>query len=134
MTFSRAFAKAVKLPSRVPSSAGRGGLFSGGNLLGSGAQSGMEAYTSIGAAYGPIRRICEAVSLVKWSVYQQTETVGKIDREFLDDAVAPARHPATALLTRPNPFMTWGIDLAPRYTRSPGRLTRSMRSMTGRPA
>ncbi len=91
MTLARAIARAasttLKLPDRVPQSSGSlNALGSGGGLLGSGAQSGMEAYRSIGAAYGPIRRICESVALVKWSVYQQTGSLGDTDRQLLDDA------------------------------------------------
>lgn len=106
MTILRALAASVKLPNRVPQG-DRPGVLGGSGLFSDGGTDGMEAYRDIGAAYGPIRRICETTSLIKWSVYQQTEKAGKIDRVLIDDAVAPARYPATAVLTHPNPYMTW---------------------------
>lgn len=111
MTLFRAAARSVsalKLPQRVPFTSGRAtGASFGGGLFSPGQQDGMTAYRDLGAAYGPIRRICQSVSQVKWSVYQQSGGLGNTDRTLIDDAVAPARHPATALLTHPNPFMTW---------------------------
>lgn len=101
-----------KLPPRVPqSSQTRGSLYGAGNLLGGGAQSGMAAYRDVGAAYGPIRRLCQSVALTNWSLYQQTGDGGDTDRDLIDDATAPARHPATALWVRPNPFMTRRVFL-----------------------
>lgn len=107
MTILRALSQSVKLPQRVPQSRGSGGrTYSMGNLLAGSGQSGMQAYKDVGAAHGPIRRLCQSVSLTDWSLYQQTETSGDVSRELLDDATAPARHPATALWTQPNPYMT----------------------------
>lgn len=107
MTLVRALAGSFKLPTRVPSGDGpAAGLLSMSSLLGSDAQSGIEAYKQIGAIYGPIRRLCESVALTNWSLYQQTDAPGEASRAFLDDATAPARHPATALWTQPNRAMT----------------------------
>jgi phage portal protein BeeE len=113
MTIFRALAASVRsLPDRLPQTSGRSsGLSSMGGLLGSGGQNGMQAYKDVGAAYGPIRRICESVALTDWALYQQTESAGKIDRVLVDDATAPARHAGTALWTQPNAFMTRRVFL-----------------------
>lgn len=110
MTLTRAIVRAIsgapKLPERVPMGGDRSRFMGSGGLMGGSAQSGMQAYNEIGAVYGPIRRICESVSLVNWTLYQQTDKKGETDRQKIDDAKPPAHHPATALWTKPNPFMT----------------------------
>ena len=108
MTILRALAGSLsRLPDRVlqfsRSTLGMSGM---GNLLGSSQLSGMDAYNEIGAVYGPIRRICETISLVDWKLYEQTYAAGKTTRTEIDDATAPANHIATALWTQCNPIMT----------------------------
>lgn len=104
MTLLKAIARTAATWQRPPlaQSNGRMGSFT----LNGDTADGMESYVGEGAVYGPTRRIAEVVSLVKWSLYQQTGEVGKSDRQFVDDAVAPARHPVTALWTHPNDHMT----------------------------
>ena len=102
MTFALALAKAFSLPKNVPQTAARG--FGGSQFQTAAGTGGMDAYVGIGAAHGVLRRICEAVSLVDWQLYEQSAT--STDRTLIDDATAPARHPGTAIWTRPNPHMT----------------------------
>ena len=104
MTFTRALAKAFSLPKNVPQTAARG--FGGSQFQTAAGTGGMDAYVGIGAAHGVLRRICEAVSLVDWALYEQSENPQTTERTLIDDATAPARHPATAIWTRPNPHMT----------------------------
>lgn len=106
MTILRALAGSLKLPNRVPQFSGRTGGMAYGGLMTSGAQSGMQAYADVGAVYGAVRRLCETIALTDWALYQQTDKAGSTDRTLVDDATAPAHHPATALWTHPNPFFT----------------------------
>lgn len=106
MTILRALSSAIKLPSRLPLGDGRGISPGLGSVLGRNIQSGMDAYTNAGAAYGPIKKLCQSVALTDWKLYQQTKDKSSTNRKLIDDATAPARHPATALWTQPNPYMT----------------------------
>ena len=114
MTIARALARGVSRsfspPTNVPVGPPRS-TFGGLASLSGGTISGMDAYRGLGAAYGPIRRICESVALTDWALYQQSGSLGNVDRTLIDDATAPARHPATALWTQCNPFMTRRVFL-----------------------
>ena len=107
MTIFRALTAGLsRFPKTLPQAPGRGSLYGAGNLLSGGGTDGMAAYKSIGAAYGPIRRLCQSVALTDWNLYRQSDKAGQTQRELVDDATAPAHHPATALWTQPNPYMT----------------------------
>jgi HK97 family phage portal protein len=63
----------------------------------------LSQFGAVGDLFGIVNRIAESVGLCDWDLNQQ-ESNG--DLTFIDDASAPARHPATALWSHPNPFQT----------------------------
>ena len=90
------------LPKRLPTATGGFmGRYSGNQAVNNSVGA-LNQYGNVGALWGVVNRIAEAVSLVDWNLVKQLPDG---TREQVDDAAAPAKHEMTALWIRPNPWM-----------------------------